>query len=128
MRPWRLKILALCLEHPKGHQNPKFTPLSETTSIAVFFIWESLPSPPPPPRAYYLSRKQIAFREGRRNFSLFYSNKKAISIDGATCQIKSHMTLNLIYMIQCNRCHLQYIGETKRLLKDRFNEHRRSFD
>ena len=30
-------------------------------------------------------------------------------------------------MIQCNR-HLQYIGETKRRLKDRFNEHRRSVD
>ena len=29
-------------------------------------------------------------------------------------------------MIQCNRCRLQYIGETKRRLKDRFNEHRRS--
>ena len=29
-------------------------------------------------------------------------------------------------MIQCNRCSLQYIGETKRRLKDRFNEHRRS--
>jgi len=31
-------------------------------------------------------------------------------------------------MIQCNRCNLQYIGETKRRLKDRFNEHRRSMD
>ena len=31
-------------------------------------------------------------------------------------------------MIQCNRCHLQYIGETKRRLKDRFNEHRRTLD
>ena len=31
-------------------------------------------------------------------------------------------------MIQCNRCHLQYIGETKRSLKDRFNEHRRTVD
>ena len=29
-------------------------------------------------------------------------------------------------MIQCNRCNLQYIGETKRRLKDRFNEHRRT--
>ena len=27
-------------------------------------------------------------------------------------------------MIQCNRCNLQYIGKTKRSLKDRFNEHR----
>ena len=28
-------------------------------------------------------------------------------------------------MIQCQLCSLQYIGETKRRLKDRFNEHRR---
>ena len=31
-------------------------------------------------------------------------------------------------MIQCNRCHLQYIGETKQRLEDRFNEHRRTLD
>ena len=31
-------------------------------------------------------------------------------------------------MIQCNRCNLQYIGETKRRWKDRFNEHRRTAD
>ena len=30
--------------------------------------------------------------------------------------------------LQCNRCNLQYIGETKRRLKDRFNEHRRTID
>ena len=29
-------------------------------------------------------------------------------------------------MIQCNHCNLQYIGETKRPLKDRFIEHRRT--
>ena len=28
-------------------------------------------------------------------------------------------------MIQCRLCNLQYIGETKRRLKDRYNEHRR---
>ena len=44
-RPWWLKILALCPEHPKQDQNPKFTPLSEMTSIPVCFIYES---PPPP--------------------------------------------------------------------------------
>ena len=32
------------------------------------------------------------------------------------------------YMVQCNCCNLQYIGETKRRLKDRFNEHRRAVD
>ena len=35
--------MALGPEHPKGDQNQKFTPLSETTSIPVFFIWESPP-------------------------------------------------------------------------------------
>ena len=40
-----------------------------------------------------------------------------------TCETKS-----LIYMIQCNRCNLQYVGETKRRLKDRFNEHRRTIN
>ena len=31
-------------------------------------------------------------------------------------------------MVQCNRCNLQYIGETKRRLKDRFSEHTRTVD
>ena len=35
---------------------------------------------------------------------------------------------NVIYMIQCNQCSKQYIGETKRRLKNRFNEHRRPVD
>ena len=34
-------------------------------------------------------------------------------------------TFNVIYLIQCRLCYLQYTGETKRRLKDRFNEHRR---
>ena len=45
-----------------------------------------------------------------------------------THHIKSHITcetFNVIYLIQCRLCNLQYIGETKRRLKDRFNEHRR---
>ena len=46
---WWLKILALCPEHPNRDQNPKFTPLSETTSIPVCFIWES----PPGAQSYY---------------------------------------------------------------------------
>ena len=47
---------------------------------------------------------------------------------GQTFKIKSHITCetsNIIYMIQCTKCNLQYIGETKRRLKDRFNEPRR---
>ena len=50
---------------------------------------------------------------------------------GETRPIKSNLTCdtkNLIYMIQCNRCNLQYIGETKQRLKDRFNEHHHTID
>ena len=46
MRP-RLNIIAFCPEHPNCDKNPKFTFLSETTSIPAFFICEPLPSPLP---------------------------------------------------------------------------------
>ena len=39
--------------------------------------------------------------------------------------MKSHITYdtsNVIYMIQCVKCKLQYIGETKRRLKDRLGD------
>ena len=46
---------------------------------------------------------------------------------GETRQIKHHITncdsTNLTYMIQCKRCKKQYIGETKRTLRERFKEH-----
>ena len=50
---------------------------------------------------------------------------------GETRPINHHIDCNAkngIYMVQCKRCHKQYIGETKRRHKDRFNEHRRPVD
>ena len=38
---------------------------------------------------------------------------------GETRSMTSHITFNtknVIYMVQCNRCNLRYIGETKRRL------------
>ena len=32
---------------------------------------------------------------------------------------------NWTYMIECEKCNKQYIGETKRTLRERFTEHRR---
>ena len=40
-------MMAFCLKHPKWDQNPKFTPLSETTSIPTHFIGGVPPSPGP---------------------------------------------------------------------------------
>ena len=64
---------------------------------------------------------------------LFVTNASSILLimitepTGETHHIKSHITcetFNVIYLIQCRLCSLQYIGETNRRLKDRFNEHR----
>ena len=40
-------MMAFCPEHPKWHQNPRFTPLSETTIITTPFICGVHPLPPP---------------------------------------------------------------------------------
>ena len=47
---------------------------------------------------------------------------------GETRPITHNIDCNSKNMIQCNRCSKQHIGETKRRLKDRFNEHRRPVD
>ena len=61
--------------------------------------------------------------DGLTTYTFFSTNETRHIKSNLTCDTK-----NLIYMIQCNRCNLQYIGETKRRLKDRFNEHRRTID
>ena len=61
--------------------------------------------------------------DGLTNYTFFSTGETRSIKSNLTCETK-----NLIYMIQCNRCNLQYIGETKRRLKDRFNEHRRTID
>ena len=48
---------------------------------------------------------------------------------GETRQIKQHITCNstnLTYMIECKKCKKQYIGETKRTIRERFTEHRQA--
>ena len=32
--------------------------------------------------------------------------------------------MNLVYLITCRKCSLQYVGETNRTLRDRLNDHR----
>ena len=61
--------------------------------------------------------------DGLTNYTFFSTGETRPIKSNLTCETK-----NLIYMIQGNRCNLQYIGETKRRLKDRFNEHRRTID
>ena len=51
------------------------------------------------------------------------------TVTGRTYHIKSHENLNcnsqnIIYLVTCNYCKLQYVGETSKSLKTRFNNHR----
>ena len=58
--------MALCPEHPKRDQNPKFTPLSETTSIPVCFIWEFAPGAVPSPGETMEVEDPNSLREWRK--------------------------------------------------------------
>jgi len=65
-----------------------------------------------------------SFRCGKNyNYTFSATGKIRTIHDHIDCNSK-----NLIYMIHCLCCNKQYIGETKRRLKDRFNEHRRPVD
>ena len=33
-------------------------------------------------------------------------------------------TRNVVYLLGCSKCPMQYIGETERMLKERFSEHK----
>ena len=79
------------------------------------------------PVAHTLAEKTVSLA----NTYLTDKTSYTFHATGETRPITNHIdcnSKNVIYMIQCNQCSKQYIGETKRRLKDRFNEHRRPVD
>ena len=59
----------------------------------------------------------------------FVKEGKAVSSTSNNCRVDintsvSCVSANIIYLLGCNRCPQQYIGETERTLKERFSEHR----
>jgi len=59
--------------------------------------------------------------------SIIPTNNFNSAITGKTYNINTDMNCNstcCIYLICCTKCHKQYVGETKRKLKDRINNHR----
>ena len=64
----------------------------------------------------------LFFSPRRSNKLYFFTTNAARKItDSISWHSKSH-----IYLIVCKKCHLQYIGETKRQLNERFGKHQRS--
>ena len=65
----------------------------------------------------------IYITDGRTNYTFSATGEIRTIHDHIDCNSK-----NLIFMIHCLRCNKQDIGETKRRLKDHFNEYRRPVD
>ena len=84
--------------------------------LALFMRWAS--------RAFRTESRLLCMsflQEGQTNYTFFTTNEARKITDSISCHSK-----NLIYLIECKRCHLQYIEETKRQLSESFGEHRRS--
>ena len=62
-------------------------------------------------------------KEGTTSYTFFATNEQKSIRRHITCSCS-----NLVYMIQCTKCKIQYIGETKSCLSDRFGEHRRAVE
>ena len=61
--------------------------------------------------------------EWTKTYPFFYTNEQRRLRHQITCS-----SSNLFYMIQSNKCNVQYIGEAKRHLSNRFGEHRRTIE
>ena len=86
----------------------------------------SHPQPPPnfTPGTYSCKRS-------RCNTCPYVTNDTTTSIQGpkGSFKVKAHFnctSTNIVYGIICKKCHILYIGETKRRLADRITEHIRS--
>jgi len=59
-------------------------------------------------------------QEGQTDYTFFTTKEARKITDSISCRSK-----NLIYLIECKKCSLQYIGQTARQLNRRFWEHLR---
>ena len=56
-------------------------------------------------------------------FSSTITKRKYKTINNRNCPLDC-CTDNLVYMIECQNCHVQYVGETSQMLSGRFSDHR----
>ena len=83
--------------------------------------------PPKTPGAFRCNRSRCKtcpfITEGTTFYTFFSTNEQRQILHHISCS-----SSNLIYMIQCSRCKVQYIGESKSQLSDRFGEYRRAME
>jgi stress-induced morphogen len=61
-----------------------------------------------------------------QNFIKSKSTNTQIKVTTINHEAWNCRTENCVYLISCKKCRLQYVGETKRKLQQRFNEHKRN--
>jgi hypothetical protein len=54
------------------------------------------------------------------------THKQYDFVNNDTARICDCSSTNVIYLITCNHCRFQYVGQTGRKLRDRISEHRRA--
>ena len=72
--------MAFCPEHPTWDQNPKFTPLSETTSIPTPFV-----CPPPPPPGKWMPKNVIEWWFKCKNRYWIWFKRKCLLFRANEC-------------------------------------------
>ena len=99
------------MQHPTCHSSQSHTP--QTT--------------PQIPGAFRCSRSRCKtfpfIAEGTTFYTFFSTNEQRQILHHISCS-----SSNLIYRIQCSTCKVQYVGETKRHLSDKFGERRRAIE
>ena len=109
------------------YQQPPLTAFRRQRNLKDHLIRAKVPSDP----KLYPTRRQRGMKKCNKNCSAcpFVREVKSIKINNAEWKINQSLDCsvsNCIYLIQCKKenCKKVYIGETKRILKFRFAEHR----
>ena len=101
----------------------KATPLvafRRTNNLSNLLVSAKLPNPThnTPPHGSFLCGDNCLtcnyITDGRTSYTFHSTGETRLITHHIDCNSK-----NVLYMVHCNRCHQQYIGETKRRLKDR---------
>ena len=121
-----LAILTFFILHNDAKKNFLFILLYPTAVAIIYVKTSSEPNTADhPPKHVELS---AVIKVGVRHVLLLQKEPRLTPSSLPTNNDASDTTTPVHLPIQCNKCNMQYIGETKRQLSDRFAEHRRSIE
>ena len=104
---------------------PPLTAFRRQKNLRDHLIRAKVPSEPKP----YPQRKQRGMRKCGKNCTAcpYIREVKSLNINNTEWKINQSLDCNIsncVYLIQCKKCNMKYVGETKRILKFRLADHR----